>query len=69
METVIKGSIISLEDITEKRTQEVLLHRMESLSSLTNLAASVAHEIKKSTRSNKYSYSASAKGNKKSPRR
>jgi two-component system, sporulation sensor kinase E len=46
METVIKGSIISLEDITEKRTQEVLLHRMESLSSLTNLAASVAHEIK-----------------------
>lgn len=40
------GTIISIADITEKRSQEVLLHRMENLASLTNLAASVAHEIK-----------------------
>jgi len=44
--TEVLGSIITIDDITEKRTQEVLLHRMESLASLTNLAASVAHEIK-----------------------
>ena len=46
LETHVVGSIITIDDITEKRTQEVLLHRMESLASLTNLAASVAHEIK-----------------------
>ena len=40
------GNIIVVRDITEKRNQEILLHRMESLASLTNLAASVAHEIK-----------------------
>ena len=40
------GTVISVSDNTEKRNQEVLLHRMESLASLTNLAASVAHEIK-----------------------
>ena len=45
-DTTIAGSIITIEDITEKRQQEILLHRMESLASLTNLAASVAHEIK-----------------------
>lgn len=42
----IDGSVITIDDITEKRQQEILLHRMESLASLTNLAASVAHEIK-----------------------
>lgn len=42
----LAGSIIIFRDITEKRNQEILLHRMESLASLTNLAASVAHEIK-----------------------
>lgn len=42
----LNGSIIVVRDITEKRNQEILLHRMESLASLTNLAASVAHEIK-----------------------
>ena len=42
----IAGTIIFIEDITAKRQQEILLHRMESLQSLTNLAASVAHEIK-----------------------
>ncbi len=45
-DTKIAGSIITVDDITEKRQQEILLHRMESLASLTNLAASVAHEIK-----------------------
>lgn len=43
---MISGSIITIEDITEKRQKEILSHRMESLRSLTNLAASVAHEIK-----------------------
>lgn len=40
------GTVVTVADITEKRSQEVLLHRMESLAGLTNLAASVAHEIK-----------------------
>lgn len=44
--TTIVGSIITVDDITEQRQQEVILHRMESLAGLTNLAASVAHEIK-----------------------
>ena len=42
----ILGFIIKIEDNTDSRRQEILLHRMESLASLTNLAASVAHEIK-----------------------
>ncbi|MGP1587002.1 MAG: two-component system sensor histidine kinase NtrB [Treponemataceae bacterium] len=45
-EKKLKGSIIKIEDITEKRNSEMLIRRMENLSSLTNLAASVAHEIK-----------------------
>ena len=40
------GYIIRIDDITETRSQEVKLRRMESLASLTSLAASVAHEIK-----------------------
>ena len=40
------GTIIRIDDVTEKRNQEVLLHRMETLAGLTNVAASVAHEIK-----------------------
>lgn len=42
----ITGSIVTIQDITEKRNQDILLHRMESLASLTTLAANVAHEIK-----------------------
>ncbi|MGN0728290.1 sensor histidine kinase [Treponema sp.] len=42
----IAGNIIFIEDITAKRQQEILVHRMESMKSLTSLAASVAHEIK-----------------------
>ena len=40
------GSIVRIEDLTEKRRQEILLHRMEAMAGLTNIAASVAHEIK-----------------------
>ena len=40
------GSIIFIEDVSSQRQQEILLRRMESLKSLTSLAASVAHEIK-----------------------
>ena len=40
------GSIIFIEDVSAQRQQEILLRRMESLNSLTALAASVAHEIK-----------------------
>lgn len=42
----IAGSLITIDDITEKKQKEILSHRMESLRSLTNLAASVAHDIK-----------------------
>lgn len=42
----LAGSIVRIEDITEKKNQEILLHRMEAMASLTNIAASVAHEIK-----------------------
>lgn len=42
----IRGTIIFIEDTTAKRQQEILTWRMESLKSITNLAASVAHEIK-----------------------
>ncbi len=42
----VAGSIILIEDVTAKRNQDILLHRMETMASLTNIAASVAHEIK-----------------------
>lgn len=40
------GRIFLVRDITEKRNQDVLLHRMESMANLTNLAAGMAHDIK-----------------------
>ncbi len=40
------GNIVKIDDITDKKNQDTLFRRMESLASLTNLAASVAHEIK-----------------------
>ncbi len=43
---ILTGRIILVRDITEKKNQEILLHRMENLASLTNLAAGMAHEIK-----------------------
>jgi PAS domain S-box-containing protein len=42
----IQGSLIHLEDITDKRRRDAQLRRAESLASLTTLAAGVAHEIK-----------------------
>ncbi|GMO45898.1 MAG: ATP-binding protein [Termitinemataceae bacterium] len=42
----VTGSLILIDDITEKRSQEVKLRRVENLANLTNVAAGVAHEIK-----------------------
>lgn len=42
----IKGNLLHIEDVTEKRGKEARLRRAESLASLTTLAAGVAHEIK-----------------------
>ena len=42
----VRGTVISVEDITEKKNEEMKSRRLESLASLTNLAATVAHEIK-----------------------
>ena len=42
----ITGTLIYMEDITEKRRVESRLRRAETLASLTTLAAGVAHEIK-----------------------
>ena len=43
---MINGSLIYIEDITEKRKEELHLRRAENLASLTTLAAGMAHEIK-----------------------
>ncbi len=42
----VRGTIIMIDDITERKKEEVKNRRLESLASLTNLAANVAHEIK-----------------------
>ena len=42
----VSGSLILVDDITERRSREAVMRRMESLASLTTLAAGVAHEIK-----------------------
>jgi PAS domain S-box-containing protein len=42
----ITGSLVYVEDITEKRGKEAHLRRAENLASLTTIAAGVAHEIK-----------------------
>jgi signal transduction histidine kinase len=42
----VSGSVIYISDITEKKTREARARRVESLASLTTLAAGVAHEIK-----------------------
>jgi PAS domain S-box-containing protein len=42
----ITGTIVHIEDITDRRGREARLRRAESLASLTTLAAGVAHEIK-----------------------
>jgi PAS domain S-box-containing protein len=42
----IQGSMLSVQDVTERKSQESRFRRAESLASLTTLAAGVAHEIK-----------------------
>jgi PAS domain S-box-containing protein len=42
----VKGSLVHVEDITERRKKEARIRRIENLASLTTLAAGVAHEIK-----------------------
>lgn len=42
----ISGTLIHVEETTDKRRREARLRRAESLASLTTLAAGVAHEIK-----------------------
>ncbi|MDR2663741.1 MAG: PAS domain-containing protein [Treponema sp.] len=42
----VKGSLIRMDDVTEKRKKEARLRRIENLASLTTLAAGMAHEIK-----------------------
>ena len=43
---MINGSLIYIEDITDKRKEELRLRRAENLASLTTLAAGMAHDIK-----------------------
>ena len=45
-ETEIFGRIVKIDDVTQKRSQDVLMRRMENMAGLTNLAAGMAHEIK-----------------------
>ena len=42
----VSGSLILVDDITERKAREAKMRRMENLASLTTLAAGVAHEIK-----------------------
>ena len=42
----IQGTVLHIEDITEKKAREVRLRRAENLAALTTLTAGVAHEIK-----------------------
>jgi len=42
----ISGRIIVIRDVTEKKNQDILMHRMENMAGLTNLAAGMAHDIK-----------------------
>ena len=42
----VSGSLVLVNDITERRSREAKMRRMESLASLTTLASGVAHEIK-----------------------
>jgi two-component system, sporulation sensor kinase E len=43
---IIRGNVIHIEDVTQKRAEQARLRRAESLAALTTLTAGVAHEIK-----------------------
>jgi len=45
-ENKINGKVVLIRDITDKKNQDVLVHRMENMANLTNLAAGMAHDIK-----------------------
>lgn len=45
-EKKVIGTIVVLKDVTQEKHAEIQRHRLESLASLTNAAASIAHEIK-----------------------
>jgi two-component system, sporulation sensor kinase E len=55
LEGRIQGSMLLVQDMTERKSRESRLRRAESLASLTTLAAGVAHEIKNSARSRRAS--------------
>lgn len=40
------GRIFVIRDVTENKNRDVMMHRMENMANLTNLAAGMAHEIK-----------------------
>ena len=42
----VSGSLVLVDDITERRSREARMRRVENLASLTTLAAGIAHEIK-----------------------
>jgi two-component system, sporulation sensor kinase E len=42
----VQGSLVHVEEVTQRRAREARLRRAESLAALTTLAAGVAHEIK-----------------------
>jgi PAS domain S-box-containing protein len=42
----VTGSLVLVDDITERKSREAKMRRMENLASLTTLAAGIAHEIK-----------------------
>jgi PAS domain S-box-containing protein len=46
LEGRIQGSMLLVQDVTERKSRESRLRRAENLASLTTLAAGVAHEIK-----------------------
>lgn len=46
IESNLAGRIILIRDITENKNQDILMHRMENMANLTNLAAGMAHDIK-----------------------
>jgi PAS domain S-box-containing protein len=42
----VRGSLIIVEDVSERKTREARMHNLESLARLSTFAAGIAHEIK-----------------------